>query len=312
MSAVTSSALRFTFAGLKTIFDDAYKRRIENTIYKTVASVVETTLPNQDFAMLGNLPAMRQWIGKREENGFGQLFPTYTIPVLKWEDTLSIGRTLIEDDQYGEVKMRAMDLGIEPIVHKEQLVLQALAAGASNYGMDPNNYFFSATHSESGTNQVNTETSFPLTGANLATALGIMWQYTDNQGRPMYIHPDTLVVGPANTINADQIVHSTLVVSGNTSQTYGLGNKNPLSNIANVLTTPWFTGAYANYWALLDTSRSVKPMILLERSDVPVEFTMRFNPDDPRVFDNDEYLAGIRARYAVGYGLWQCAFLGQD
>src|ERR1700722_3984230 len=255
---------------------------------------------------------MRQWIGQREDNGFGTLFPTYTISVLKWEDSLDLSRVAIEDDQTGDVMQRAQDLGIEPIVHKEQLVVQALAAGASNYGIDPNNYFFSTNHTESGTAQSNTTTSFPLTGANLATALGTMWSYVDNQGRPMYIMPDTLVVGPLNKVNADQIVHSTLVVSGNTSQTYGLGNKNPLENIANVLVSPWFTGAYANYWALLDTSRPLRPIILLERSDVPIEFTTRFNPDDPSVYENDTYKMGLRGRYAVGYGLWQTAFLGQD
>jgi phage major head subunit gpT-like protein len=65
------------------------------------------------------------------------------------------------------------------------------------------------------------------------------------------------------------------------------------------------TGAYPG-WYLVDRSKSLRPFIYQNR--VPFELTTRFNPDDPSVFDNDEFLWGVRGRSNAGFGLWQLAY----
>lgn len=60
-------------------------------------------------------------------------------------------------------------------------------------------------------------------------------------------------------------------------------------------------------WYLLDTSRSLKPLIFQKRRDYRL-----IRKDDPRtsdaVFDRDEYQYGVDSRVNAGFGFWQMAF----
>jgi phage major head subunit gpT-like protein len=58
-------------------------------------------------------------------------------------------------------------------------------------------------------------------------------------------------------------------------------------------------------WYLLDTSRSLKPLIYQERTKP--EFTSMTKVDDESVFTLDEYRYGVRARNNGGFGFWQMA-----
>lgn len=62
-------------------------------------------------------------------------------------------------------------------------------------------------------------------------------------------------------------------------------------------------------WYLLDTSRSVRPIVWQERE--PYEFVSKVNPSDDNVFFNKEYIYGVSARVNAGFGLWQLAFGSQ-
>jgi phage major head subunit gpT-like protein len=59
-------------------------------------------------------------------------------------------------------------------------------------------------------------------------------------------------------------------------------------------------------WYLLDTSRAIKPLIFQERTKPELESkTDPANSD--HVFENDEYLHGVRYRCNAGFGFWQMA-----
>lgn len=60
-----------------------------------------------------------------------------------------------------------------------------------------------------------------------------------------------------------------------------------------------------NLWALLDTKRPLKPLILQERK--PYNFQAFNKETDEHVFMKGEYLYGVDARAAFGYGLPQLA-----
>jgi phage major head subunit gpT-like protein len=60
-------------------------------------------------------------------------------------------------------------------------------------------------------------------------------------------------------------------------------------------------------WYLMDLSRAyMKPMVFQMRK--APQFVSRTRPDDPIVFDMDEYAFGADARYGVGFGFHQLAF----
>jgi len=58
-------------------------------------------------------------------------------------------------------------------------------------------------------------------------------------------------------------------------------------------------------WYLLDTSRVIQPFIWQER--VKPKMTPMLKDDDYKVFMQDRYQFGIRARGNAGYGFWQLA-----
>lgn len=59
-------------------------------------------------------------------------------------------------------------------------------------------------------------------------------------------------------------------------------------------------------WYLLDTARTVKPLIWQERE--PYEFQSLTDHDDAHIFFNDQFVYGVRARVNAGFGLWQLGF----
>lgn len=61
-----------------------------------------------------------------------------------------------------------------------------------------------------------------------------------------------------------------------------------------------------NPWYLIDGSRALKPLVYQER--VPYDLQRIDRENDERVFMEDEYLYGVRARMNAGLGLWQLAF----
>ena len=58
-------------------------------------------------------------------------------------------------------------------------------------------------------------------------------------------------------------------------------------------------------WTILDTSRSIKPIIFQERQKP--EFSAVKDSNDAQVFLSGRYMYGVEARYNVGYGFWQMA-----
>jgi phage major head subunit gpT-like protein len=107
-----------------------------------------------------------------------------------------------------------------------------------------------------------------------------------------------------------ELLIAQLLQAGTTTQAYDGQNffdpAHPTFTAAGAPPTAanYFAGSSPG-WYLMDNSRSLKPLIFQTRS--PFNLTTRFNPDDPSVFDNDEFLWGTRGRMNAGFGLWQLA-----
>lgn len=79
------------------------------------------------------------------------------------------------------------------------------------------------------------------------------------------------------------------------------GQEQSVSNMQAGSGAPWF---------LLNTSRSVKPIIFQQRKKP--EFVAMDNPRDHNVFSKKEFLYGTDCRDKTGFGLWQLAFGSKD
>ena len=65
-------------------------------------------------------------------------------------------------------------------------------------------------------------------------------------------------------------------------------------------------GGAGTAWHLLDTTRSLKPLIFQERRRYQLQWMDRV--DDEHLFSRNEYRYGVDGRYNVGFGLWQLAY----
>lgn len=122
-----------------------------------------------------------------------------------------------------------------------------------------------------------------------------MMSLKNDQGKPLNIVPDILLVPPALEREARMILEADLI-NGTTNVNKGLAKVEVWTELADQPTQ----------WYLLCTKRSLKPFIFQEREKA--KFVSLTKENDENVFMRDEYLYGVSARDGVGYGFWQMAY----
>jgi phage major head subunit gpT-like protein len=294
--------------GLKAEFALAYKTELDHSPAEAIATVVQTSLPSQKYAWLGTVPPMREFVDERRPSGLAA--NAVTIEDKVFESTIAVDRRAIEDDQLDLIRLRIRDLASRVAAHRHQMIVEGLAGGFNASGHDGVS-FFNTAHPTSGGSTYSNRTTEALSATSLGDAISSMMTVPDDQGTPLGIVPDTLVVGPKNLWTATELVESPVVVyKGNAGHN---APSTPYINAFNgklkVVTSPFLTGTYDDYWFLLDTKRPIRAMILQQRSDVPVEFTaLEQGSGSESAFLRDRFFYGVRARYNVGFGLWQTAY----
>lgn len=293
--------------GLKADFALAYRTELQGSVAESIATVINTTMPMQKYGWLGAVPPMREFVDERRAQGLNA--HSVTIEDKTFESTIAVDRRAIEDDQLDLIRLRIRDLAFRVTAHRQQIVMEALAGGFSGVGYD-GEALFSATH-PTGTGTTSNRTTSALSASSLSDGISAMMTVPDDAGIPLGIVPDTIVVGPKLQWTAKELVDSPVVIyKGNASDTASpTPYRNALHGYLRLVVSPFLTGAFDDYWFLLDTKRPIKSVILQQRSDVPVEFTaLDSRSGSESAFMRDRYYYGVRARYNVGYGLWQTAY----
>ncbi len=297
--------------GLKAEFAMAYKSELDSSIAEKVATVINTTLPAQKYAWLGTVPPMREFLDERRPSGMTPY--SQTIEDKVFESTIAVDRKAIEDDQLELIRLRIRDMAARVNAHRQQIVIESLSSGFASSGYDGVS-FFNTAHPVQASSAYSNKGTTALAAGSIATAISQMMLVPDDQGTPLGIVPDTIVVGPSLQWTAIELVESPVVVykaNGNDSVS-STPYKNAFQGKLRVIVSPFLNGASANNWFLLDTSRPIKGVILQQRSDVPVEFSALDNSTASEgAFMRDRFYYGVRARYNVGYGLWQAAYGAQ-
>lgn len=297
--------------GLKTEFEAAYRSQVDESIADQIATVINTTMPTQKYAWLGATPPMREFIDERRPSGMSQY--AVSIEDKTFESTIAVDRKAIEDDQLDLIRLRIRDLASRVSQHRHQIVVQSLLAGGTGIAYDGVS-FFNAAHTGYGGASLSNTTTSVLSAATLATGISTMMQLTDDSGTPLGIVPDTLLVGPQTMWDAIELVESPVVVYKSTTSTGTSPSDyvNAIQGRLRLIVSPFITGTQSSAWFLLDTKRPIKSVILQQRSDVPVEFSaLETSNGSDSAFMRDRFMYGIRARYNVGYGLWQAAYGGK-
>lgn len=296
---INANNLKTIFLNLKTIFNNAFDAAPSQ--WQEVAMLVPSSARQNDYAWLSRFPRMKKWIGDKAVKALEA--SKYTIVNDDWEATVEVDRNDIEDDQLGIYKPQAEMAGFSAKQLPDEIVFELANLGFSSRCYD-GQYFFDRDHPVNGKSVSNRGTA-KLSAASVVAARNsygaartAMRKFRDEEGRPLNITPNVLLVGPALEDEANALM---------TVERLEDGKANPYKGTAKVVVAPWLNSDTA--WFLLDTSKPVKPFVYQERKKP--EFVQQTDPQADDVFMRKRYKFGAEARAAGGYGFWQLAY-GSD
>lgn len=198
------------------------------------------------YAWLDQIPGFRQWVGDRQfKNVRGQKFE---IVNLDFEDSVSMGKNEIEDDQYGVYAPIVQMMAEMWSLKKFQLVIDVLTGNPACF---TGKNFFAENHPY-GDNTITNVTTDALseTSFNAAFTAASAWKFSNGElVRPRFTH---LVHGPKLHATAFAIVDAEFRVSGNSQV------PNPNYKRVQRVELPDLAGDYDDYWFLTDGSKPIK------------------------------------------------------
>ncbi len=296
MALTSSDIAGLLTPGLKTAFFGTFDQQGHQ--YKDIATVIPSDKESEHYAWLGAVPLVNEFTDERVAGAFKEY--DYSIKNKTWESTIAVDRAAIEDDQYGQIAMKAKMMGQSAVQHLDTITYGLLAAGFTSVCFDGQPYF--GTHQQGDAQPQTNHGIGLLNSVNLQAAITAMMRFTDDRGRPMGIMPDTLVVPPELYWDAAALLNSAFFPDAVVDASQHLA-ANTLKGLLKLTTTP-FLGDPSS-WYLIDSKRVVKPIILQMRKDFDFQ---ALEQNSETGFMRDVFYYGVRARYNVGFGDWRAAY----
>lgn len=295
-------------SGLRTEFMQGYETPMPD-IYKTVCMEVPSGKDQEVYAWLGSTPKMREWISERQLKGM--LEHTFTITNKDFEATIEVDRNALEDDQYGQIQLRAKQLGLEARRWYDEYLVTIIEANGLAY--DGQN-FFDTDHDTTGGEEA-AQSNAPAASATYALSLAsdflevlklvssAMAQFKDEKNKHYGARVTHVMVPTSLEWLAKEAFDPMFRGGGETSSTNWA--KGAVGVIVNPFLANAATIAYsAVYW--LDLSKPIKPFIFQNRK--APEFVSLDKPDSYELFMRKRILYGVDARFNMGFGEWKLAY----
>lgn len=289
---INQQNLNSLFVGYSMAFNEGFSETPVN--YQKIAMTVPSETRETTYAWMGQIPNMREWIGSREIQNL--IAHEYTIKNKTFELTTKVPVNDIADDQYGIYTPLISEMGLSAKKHPDFLTFDLLGNGFSQKCYDGVS-FFSDKH-PMGKNDKSVQSNMgnkKLNAESYAEARAQMMTVKGESHKSLNIVPDLLVVAPQNEAIARELLFADLIA----------GSTNVNKNTCDLLVVPELSD-YADQWYLFCTKRYIKPFVFQEREKAKLVCKNKENDDN--VFFDDEIIYGIKARYNVGFGLWQLAY----
>jgi phage major head subunit gpT-like protein len=287
---ITPAALQ----AINVTFDSRFRSAYDATVPQAaqLATVVPSMTKNNVYGWMLKIPRLREWVGDRVIQNIAS--QDYTITNKSYELTVAVDRDDIEDDQLGIYNGHIDTLGEQARMWPDDLIMQALIAGGSSLCFD-GQFFFDTDHPTTIDGSTITQSNFYATTAlnetNYFALRANMRNFRGEDGRKLGVTPNLLVVPPALERTARTILLADSNASGATNVARGTADLLVLNELTS--DTEWY---------LMDTRRALKPFIFQERK--APEMVMLTEVTSENVFQRKEFIYGVDARGAAGYGLW--------
>lgn len=155
--------------GVKAVFNQALQGAA--TQWDKVAMLVPSGNRQETYAWLGASSRFREWIGDRVIQNLAA--HSFTIENRNFENTVSIPRNDIEDDNFGLYAPMFAQLGHDAKTHPDELVFELLRRGFERKCYD-GQYFFDTDHPYTDENSQEQSVS------NMQDGAGPAWYLMDN------------------------------------------------------------------------------------------------------------------------------------
>jgi phage major head subunit gpT-like protein len=274
------NALRTTFgAQFQSGFDSA----------TTFADKISTETGSQNaqnlYGWIAQQLKARKWKGPRLVRNLSER--SYMLENEEYEVTVGIPRKDIINDNLGIFANQTMpQVGNAIAKIPDDLVVSVMQNNAVCF--DGGNFFATnhPTYDDSGSTYANLFGSSALDATNFNTVWAAMSSYVGEDGKPLGVNPNLLIVPPQLKRAALEIVNATFAVgAGGTNVTA----ENVLKGWADVLVIPEL-GNQPTVWYLADVSRGIMPFVKQVRE--PYSFVAKDSPTDDNVFMNNEFVYG--------------------
>lgn len=293
---VNQQAISAVFVNLLTIFQNALG--LAPTTWEKIAMLVPSTSKTNDYSWIANFPRMRKWISEKVVKALSAA--KYLIENDDFEATVEVDRNDIEDDTLGVYSLQAQSASYSTAQLPDEIVYGVVNKGFDNPCYDGKSFF--ATDHPVGKGVVSNKGTVALSMSTQAAARAsygaartAMKKIKDDEGRPLNVTPNILLVGPM----LEDIARALLM-----NDRLEDGKSNPYKGSAELVVSAHILSDTA--WYLLDTTKPLKPFLYQVRK-APV-FVQQTDPQSDGVFMRKKFKFGAEARVAGGYGLWQCAY----
>lgn len=134
---INQANLSILYTGFKTSFSRGLG--MAEPQWERLATRVSSSTREEKYGWLGKMPGLREWVGDRVIHSIA--LHDYAIKNKTWEDTISVPREDIEDDQYGVYGPLFEEMGRAVAAHPNQLVFDLLKAGWETPCYDGQDFF---------------------------------------------------------------------------------------------------------------------------------------------------------------------------
>ena len=289
---INRESLQALFFTLEALFQEAYDS--VDPKWQRFATRVVSTSASTDQVWVTQFPMLEKWVGPRVIKSLAGM--KYVLENDDYAATIGVKRNDFMDDNLGVYRAAAQGQGKAAAVWPDRLVIAALNASFEAHCFD-GRPFIDAAHPLADATDFSNHMTKALKAdtlanamASLGAAITMLQTMTDDNGEPLGLTADLLIVPPALRDTANILSRAT-----------HLGDDaNPYMGIE-VEANPRLTSA--TKWWVAHTSGPVMPLIFQERMAPQVVSLM--SPEDHHVFKWKEYLFGVDSRGAAGYSLPQ-------
>lgn len=303
ITAADLDALRVT---LSLAFNEAFTGT--PAWWRQVAMFNTTTEKTGRMGWLANLPVMRELVGDRVLQNFAER--SWDIINKDRDLSVEIHRDQLETGVMGGWAQYFRATGETAAKYPDSLITSLMQTGHTSLCFD-GQYFFDTDHPVSLSNtSLSTYSNYdasgkPLTLDNYVAVRAAMMARKGENGLPLGVRPNVIVVPPQLEHIALQIVGSSLIVNtaGASPAAGATGMENVMRGTAQVLVAEELANE-ATAWYLIDARRTVKPFVFQERRSPMFDL---IGMDSEHFKKTNKIIIVGDASSAAGYGLPQLA-----